>query len=495
MNVVSIDRGRDRPRAMKPLVSMRDALSDPGLLGNVLVGESWLIWHILLIAFAGEALNRAERRLFTKLTGRATEPLQLVEMLVAVVGRRGGKSRAMAVLAAFIAGLCDHSGVLAPGERGVLLLIAPDQRQASILLNYIKAVFEQSPLLKQLVTNTTADALELTNGISIEVRSASFRRLRGPTYICVIADEAAFWYTEEFSSNSDREIIDAVRPGLATTGGPLIIVSSPYARRGVLWETYKEHFGPNGDALVLVAQGASRTFNPTLSEKLVARAYERDPISAAAEYGAEFRTDLESFVAREVVEAAIVPGRYELPPVRGVDYVAFLDPAGGSGSDAMTLGIAHRDRDGRAVLDVVRERRPPFSPEQTVKEFAELLANYGIRNVTGDHWGGEFVREPFRNAGIEYKLSEKTKNEIYRDALPLLNSGKVELLDHPRLVAQLCSLERRASRAGRDSIDHPPGQHDDICNSALAALLAASAPDDLAIWRACASPSELRKFA
>ena len=494
MNIISIDRGRDRPRAMKPLVTMRDALSDPGLLGNFLVGESWEGWRILLIAAMGEALNRAERRIFAKLTGRATEPLQLVEMLIAVVGRRGGKSRAMAALAAYIAGLCDHSGVLAPGERGVLLLIAPDQRQANILLNYIKAVFEQSPLLNQLVANATADALELTSGVSIEVRSASFRRLRGPTYICVIADEAAFWYTEEFSSNSDREIIDAVRPGLATTGGPLIIVSSPYARRGVLYEVYKTDFGADGDPLILVAKGDSRTFNPTLSDKFLARAYERDPISAAAEYGAEFRTDLESFVAREIVEAAVILGRYELPPMKGVDYVAFLDPAGGSGSDSMTLSIAHREND-KCVLDAVRERKPPFSPEVTVKEFAELLVNYGICNVTGDHWGGEFVREPFRNAGIEYDLSEKTKNEIYRDALPLLNSGKIELLDHPHLTAQLCSLERRASRAGKDSIDHPPGQHDDICNSALAALLAASAPDPLAIWRACASPSELRKLA
>jgi len=88
MNVVSIDRDRDRPRAMKPLVSMRDALSDPGLLGNFLHGESWQLWRVLLIAAMGEALNRAERRIFTKLTGRATEPLQLVETLVAVVGRR-----------------------------------------------------------------------------------------------------------------------------------------------------------------------------------------------------------------------------------------------------------------------------------------------------------------------------------------------------------------------------------------------------------------------
>jgi hypothetical protein len=100
--------------------------------------------------------------------------------------------------------------------------------------------------------------LELTNGVAIEVRAASFRRLRGPTYLGVIADEAAFWYSDEFSSNADTEILNVVRPGLATTGGPLIIASSPYARRGVLFETWRRNYGPTGDPLILVAQGASR---------------------------------------------------------------------------------------------------------------------------------------------------------------------------------------------------------------------------------------------
>ena len=80
----------------------------------------------------------------------------------------------------------------------------------------VAAAFEQSPILKQLVESRSADALQLSNGISIEVRAASFRRLRGPTYVAVIADEAAFWYSDEFSANTDTEILNAVRPGLAT---------------------------------------------------------------------------------------------------------------------------------------------------------------------------------------------------------------------------------------------------------------------------------------
>src|SRR6266536_3351306 len=99
---------------------MRRALSDPQLLGNALPGASWKPWHTLLIAANGERLTDDERELFTELTGREHEPLQRVDEFVAVVGRRGGKSRAMSVLAAYLSGLCDHSDALAPGEKGVL---------------------------------------------------------------------------------------------------------------------------------------------------------------------------------------------------------------------------------------------------------------------------------------------------------------------------------------------------------------------------------------
>ena len=46
--------------------------------------------------------------------------------------------------------------------------------------------------------------------------------------------------------------------------------------------------------------------------------------------------------------------------------------------------------------------------------------------------------------------------------MPALNSGRVALLDVPRLVSQIVGLERRTSRGGRDSIDHAQGGHDDL---------------------------------
>ena len=235
--------------------------------------------------------------IFTQLTGREREPLQRIDQFAAVIGRRGGKSKAIATLATYIAGLCDHRDALVPGERGVLLCVALDQRVAKIILDYAEACFERSPILKQLIANRTADALELTNGISLEVRPASFRKLRGPTYIAVIADELAFWYVDAAYANPDVEILNAVEPGLATTGGPLILASSPHARRGALWDVFKRHYGANGDPLILVAHGATRTLNPSLPQRVVDRALEKDRARATAEYLAQFRTDVEGFVA------------------------------------------------------------------------------------------------------------------------------------------------------------------------------------------------------
>jgi hypothetical protein len=260
---------------MIPRMSLRDALSDQSVLGTVLRDVSWNAWRVLLIAAMGEKLDNDERVLFRELTNREREPGERVEEFVGVIGRRGGKSRAISVLATFIAGLCDHSS-LVRGERGVLLIIAPDQRQAEIVLDYVTANFEASHILRQLIETRTARELRLKNRIDIEVRASDFRRLRGPTYIAVIADESAFWLNEN-SANPDDEILNAIRPGLATTGGPLFMISSPYARRGELWRTYDRHYGAKGDPLVLVALGTSRTFNPTLSQRVVDRAMERDP--------------------------------------------------------------------------------------------------------------------------------------------------------------------------------------------------------------------------
>jgi hypothetical protein len=466
---------------MKPRTSLRKALSDPRLLGNAIPGDSWASWRALLLAAMGEELLPDEREHFRRLTGRQDAPTERVDELWCVIGRRGGKSRAIATLAAYLATLTQVK--LDPGEIGTVLCLGPSKDQSNIVLSYLAAVLEQSPALSKLIKRQTSESIELTNRISIDVRSASFRRLRGQTCIACIADEAAYWQSEE-SNNPDVEILNAVRPSLLTTHGMLAVISSPYSRRGALWEAFRENYGAQGDPRILVAHGTSKDLHPTLDQKYIDRAFAKDPMSAAAEYNAQFRSDIEGFVSTEAVDACVDKGVFERPYDRKYYYGAFVDPSGGA-NDSFTLAIAHME--GKtSVLDVVREHRPPFSPENVVEIFCGLMRDYRVTTVIGDRYSGEWVREQFSKRGVYYEPSEKTKSELYADVLPLINSRTAGLLDLPVLHRQLTGLERRTARSGKDSIDHAPGGRDDVANAVAGALVLAD--------KACGDPRFYREI-
>lgn len=450
---------------MSAPVSILEACDDPNLFGPWFRDpETWRAWRAFLAALFGLPMGEEALALYRRCTGRQGPPAGFLEAVL-IVGRRGGKSIVLALVAVFLACFRDWRPYLAPGERATVMVIATDRKQARVIFRYILAFLEGVPMLAPLVERKTGEAVDLGNRVSIEVHSASFRSTRGYTVVAALCDETAFWRSDD-SANPDREILDALRPAMATVPGAMLLcASSPYARRGELWRAFRLHHGRE-DSPVLVWRANTLTMNPSVPERVIAEAYDRDAASAAAEYGAEFRKDIESFIAREAVEACVTPGVRERGRLAGARYQAFVDPSGGS-ADSMTLAIGHdEERDGRrvAVVDAIRERVPPFSPEDVTAEFAELLAAYGVREVEGDRYGGDWPAEAFKRHGITYTPAAKPKSDLYRDLLPTLNAGQAELLDHPKAVAQLCGLERRTARGGRDSIDHSPGAHDDLAN-------------------------------
>ena len=252
-------------------------------------------------------------------------------------------------------------------------------------------------------------------------------------------------------------------------GSILMLASSPYAKRGELYAAYRRHFGKD-DARVLVWKADTATMNPRIDPAIIAEAYDSDPEAARAEYGAEFRDDLADYITREAVDAVVCWGRSELPPEPGVTYATFCDPSGGV-NDAMTLAVAHL-RDGAiCVLDAVLEVRPPFDPEVAVSACTAVLRRFGVTRVAGDRYAGEWPKARFAEHGIAFEQSARPKSDLYCDLLPLLNAKRVELLDNPRLAAQLVGLERRTARSGRDTVDHSPGGHDDLANVVAGVLV------------------------
>jgi hypothetical protein len=317
--------------------------------------------------------------------------------------------------------------------------------------------------LEELIEDETQDAIVLTNGIRIEIVTSNFRTLRGYTCVGACCDEIAFWQNDD-SLNPDSEILAALRPAMATQPNAILVcLTSPYARRGEAWKAYQKHYGKD-DSPVLVIKADTRTLNPAVPQAFIDQAYADDPAHAAAEYGAEFRTDVEGFVSLEVVEACRVPGRHELEPDPMRTYFAFEDPSGGS-SDSMTLAIAHLEGN-RVVLDALRERPAPFDPDSVVHEFCTLLHSYHVTTVYGDKYAAEWPVSRHAAWGITYRSAEKTKSELYLALLPRLNAGTIDLLDNDKLVKQLVGLERKTARGGKESIDHAPnGGKDDVANA------------------------------
>ena len=218
------------------------------------------------------------------------------------------------------------------------MLLAADRQQAGVCFRYVAGLVDSTPLLGSMVERRTADAMHLTNRVSLEVHTSNFRSVRGYSIATVVLDELAFWPSTDTNANPDVEVVAALRPALATIPGSLLVaISSPYARRGALWDAYRKYWGQPGSALVWHAP--SRRMNPLLDEAVVEAAYREDEAVARAEYGAEFRRDLESFASREAIDAAVVAGRHELAPTADrVKGGAKLDHDGGGKLDHLAAG-------------------------------------------------------------------------------------------------------------------------------------------------------------
>jgi hypothetical protein len=449
--------------------SIIEALNDKDLFGGMFDADSWAPWKAFLDALQALPMSDAHLALFKHHTGRSEPPTKPARYAELVVGRRGGKSRILALIATYLACVLDHRDYIVPGETPVVAVIARDRTQARVILSYIVGFIREIPLFAELIEDELAESVRLSNGVVVEVHTASIGAPRGRTFLAVLADEIAFWPVGD-SANPDAEVINAVRPGLSTIPYSLLLIaSSPYAKRGVLYTNYAKYFGIDA-APVLVWQGTTEEMNSSLvGDPLIAEMYAEDHERALAEFGAVFRSDIVAFITREAIEAVIAHNVRELPPGGGITYAAFVDPSGGS-ADSMTLAIAHCEASGLAVLDCVREIRPPFSPDAVVEEFAALLKSYGVSRVTGDAYAGEWPRERFASHGITYDVSSRNKSQIYTEFLPALNGQRVRLLDLPRLTGQLVGLERRTARGGRDSIDHEPGGRDDVANAVAGVL-------------------------
>jgi hypothetical protein len=455
------------------------AINDKTLLGPYFEDlKTWDLWLTLLKAAFALKLTPKELKDFQKHTGRKKPPQKEVETLVISAGRRSGKSYMASIIAVYLALFRDYKKILSSGEYGIIQIIAADKSQAHVIFRYISAILNESPIFAPMIEAETKIAITLSTRVIIEVQTCSFRSLRGRTLVACIADEVAFWYSE--GARADVEVIRAIQPALITVpDSKLILISSPYSQRGVLFNYFKDHWGKDRDD-VLCFRATSLELNKTLNKEIIARALKDDRESASAEWLAEWRTDLATFLSADLIDELTVEGRLELAPVPGTQYVGFVDNAGGSGKDSYALAIAHQ-QDGKLILDCLKYIDPPFDPFEVSRDYAKLFKEYHIDTVVGDRWSGGWVEEAYKKHNIRYIVSKLSKSEIYLGAEPHFSRKQLELLDDERLGVELKNLERRTRKLGRDVVDHGLTGRDDAANAACGALYLASQVEDRVI--------------
>lgn len=427
--------------------------------------STWSPWRGALHALYGYPILEKHKKLVRQCTGGRDPgllPIQGFRTALFLTGRRSGKSRMAATIAAYEALFAGHEKRLAKGEKGLIICVSPTRKQSGVVKSYIRSIFDSEMLRDEIVADTK-DGFELRNGLTITIMTGDWRSIRGFSVCAAIIDEICFMgLDEETYVKNDAELIKAIKPALTTTKGKLIAISSPHAKRGYAWEQFQKHFG-NNSSNVLVWNCPSKTMNPTLSQTDIDAAYAEDYESARSEFGGEFRSDIGAFVSRELVESLVAPGRTFLMPKRKFRYHAFVDMSGGR-SDAAALAIGHRE--GQIVIiDWLSHVKAEFVPEIVIEDFAAKLKEYNVHSVVGDNYGAEFTSNAFQRRGITYIPSECAKSELMLELLPLMTSNRIELPQNETLIKELSSLERHSGRSGRDIIDHPRNGHDDLANA------------------------------
>ncbi len=439
--------------APKPLLEVID-----GAFSQWLGDGDFSRWRAFCAALTAAPMSEEEFALYRQCTGRTTAPQKPFTEAYAIVGRRGGKSRIAAALAVYAA--CHVQWPRTPGETLRVMVVAVNKEQAGIVLGYVEALLRSRPALERLIRSVGAESIELVSGIQITCVANNYRSIRGSTVVCAIFEELAYWY-DETSANPDKEVYRAVRPAMLTVPGALLVgISSPRAKRGLLFEKHRAHHGRD-DSPILVWQAPTATMNPRVNLDDIAEAYVEDSIGASAEYGAQFRDDIAAYVLRERVEACVEVGCCERPPVAGVSYVAFCDPAGGGGGDSMTLGIAHRERDSKG-REFERARLP-------ARGQVALRAVVGVRGVRRRaevlprlSRDGRPLRRPLADRAVR-QVRDHLRAERAPEVSDILGQHSADQLA-PRLAARRPEVDQPAVRAGaphrarRQGLDRPSAQ-------------------------------------
>ena len=201
------------------------AIDDPLVFGPFFRSGTWKAWRVFLKASFAVPMTPDQLAIYQQQTGRTTPPTSPLNEAWLVCGRRGGKRFVLSTVAVFLACFHDWRPFLGPGEIATVMIVARDRRQARVIKRFIVGLLRSVEMLRGVIEDETAERVELKNRVVIEIHTASFRSTRGYTIVCALLDEIAFWPQDD-AAEPDIEVINAIRPGMATVPGAMLLCAS-----------------------------------------------------------------------------------------------------------------------------------------------------------------------------------------------------------------------------------------------------------------------------
>lgn len=424
--------------------------------------------------------------------GAARIPERARHVVIEVAGARSGKSRRHAMRLLHLA-LTMPLDRLAPGEKAIGLIVAPDMRLARQALTFVAGVASSLP--RGMVQKIAAESVTIRridgHVVSIECLPATKggSAVRGRSLVGAVLDEAAFFRDDSHAVN-DVDIYRAVAPRVMR-GGQVMIPSTPWGKLGLLWDFFDREYGKPGDALVVHAPTLLMRDNDPDVMAEVTRERGRDPENAKREFDAEFLSARESAFFDERAIDAAVDGALLLPAPRKQNAIVAASADWGFRQDSSALAVVQRDADMFEVSNLL-ELVPgdkPLKPSDVVSQFAHAASMYDVEDIVSDGHYEEAIREHLNAHSLNLiRLPDGAggKADTYQVARGLLNEGKVRAPKHERLLRQLREVISRPTSGGGVSIQSPRRKgagHGDLVSALVGALWHASRLEPMREYR------------
>lgn len=419
----------------------------------------------------------------------ASLPVGARDVVAAVCGGRGGKSYVLVALRLVYGMLVRDLSSLAPGQRAVALVVAPNDELRQEVVNYALGAYRSKPELAALLrlprgTKDEDIVSEFTirrpDGHRVTFRGGVATRGgyggRGKSLTDFAMDEAAF-FRDKSSKVNDEDIFKAASARVLP-GGQTIVASTPWAESGLLYEMWRENFSKPRTAIV--AHAPTTLLNGSdWAKRIVDREMKRDPENAEREFGAKFMTGgTVVFFPPGLIDACID----ETLSVDEPRMPHFTDQVAAGGdlgfrSDSSALAITHLTTKPQIILAELFERQPqagkPLKPSETVKAFGVRMRAHGVTCMMADQHYRETATEHLEEKDIAFIDAPGAPDEVYVRARQKMREGIVKFARHERLIRQLKEVQGKPLPGGKMQIILPrwaKGGHGDLVSAFVLGL-------------------------